>query len=48
MLRCLEIGLHPSDLEYLDMGDVLDMMVERENDGAEYNYVATQADFDRF
>lgn len=48
MLRCLEIGLRPSDLEYLDIGDVLDMMTERENDSAEYNVLATQEDFDKF
>lgn len=48
MLRCLEIGLRPSDLDLLDIGDVLDMMTERENDSAEYNYLATQEDFDRF
>lgn len=48
MLRCLEIGLRPSDLEFLDIGDVIDMMTERENDSAEYNYIATQEDFDNF
>lgn len=48
MLRCLELGLRPSDLCYLDQGTVNDMLVERGNDSEKYNYVATQADFDRF
>lgn len=48
MLRCLQIGLKPSDLPDLDYGDVMDMMIEAENDNAEYNYLATQEDFDRF
>lgn len=37
-----------SDLDLLDMGMVYDMMNEMENDSAEYDVVATQADFDRF
>ena len=37
-----------SDLECLDEGVVLDMMIEAANDSAEYNYKATQADMDRF
>lgn len=48
MLRCLELGLRPSDLHYLDEGMVTDMLIERGNDGEKYNYIATQADFDRF
>ena len=48
MLRCLEIGLRPSDLHDIDYGLVTDMLTERGNDSCEYDYVATQADFDRF
>ena len=48
MLRCTEIGLSPSDLCQLEYGLVLDMMVEKANDAEEYDYVATQEDFDRF
>lgn len=48
MLRCLEIGLRPSDLSDLDYGMVTDMLIERGNDSQEYDYVATQADFDNF
>lgn len=42
------MGLHPSDLHYLEYGTVLDMMVEQGNDGEKYQYLATQEDFDRF
>lgn len=37
-----------SDLDYLDMGMVFDMIIESGNDSEEYDMVATQADFDRF
>lgn len=48
MMRCLELGLHPSDLCFLDQGMVTDMLIERGNDGESYHYIATQADMDRF
>ena len=48
MLRCLELGLRPSDLCYFDEGAITDMLIERGNDHEKYNYVATQSDFDRF
>lgn len=48
MLRCLQLGLHPSDLCFLDEGMVTDMIIERGNDGEEYHQIATQDDFDRF
>jgi len=36
------------DLEVLDVGMIYDMMIEQANDDAEYDTIATQADFDRF
>lgn len=48
MLRCLELGIKPSELSYFDEGDILDLLVEKDNDSAEYNVIATQEDFDRF
>ena len=48
MLRCMERGLKPIDLHYLDYGTIKDMLIERGNDDETYNYVATQDDFDRF
>ena len=48
LLRCFQIGLHMTDLEALNYGDVLDMMIEAANDNTEYKQLATQADFDKF
>ena len=48
MLRCLELGLKPSDLFFLDEGMITDMLIERGNDAEKYDYIATQDDFDRF
>lgn len=48
MLRCFQMGLHMADLEALESGDVIDMMIESANDGVEYKQLATQEDFDRF
>jgi hypothetical protein len=48
MLRCLQVGLTLSDLDNIDYGQVMDMVIESGNDGCEYKQVATQEDFDRF
>ena len=48
MLRCIQVGLHMSDLECLDYGFVMDMMTEQSNDDYKYRQKATQADFDKF
>lgn len=48
LLRCFQIGLHMADLEALNYGDVIDMMIESANDDVEYKQMATQEDFDRF
>ncbi len=37
-----------ADLEELDVGIVYDIIIEKANDSAEYDTIATQADFDRF
>lgn len=42
------MGLSMADLDLLDIGMVYDMLIEQENDSAEYDIVATQADFDNF
>ena len=47
-MRCLQLGLRPSDLSLVEYSTVVDMLIERGNDDAEYDYVATQDDFDRF
>lgn len=48
MLRAFQIGLRMSDLEQLNYGDVIDMMIESANDSVEYKQLATQDDFNRF
>ena len=48
LLRCMELGLRPSDLGGLSYGSVIDMLIEKANDAEEWDYVATQEDFDRF
>lgn len=47
-LRALQAGLRLSDLDELEEGQVLDIIIESGNDSAEYDYMATQEDMDRF
>lgn len=48
LLRCVEIGLTMDDLNYLDVGMIVDMFIENSNDNCEYAEIATQDDFKRF
>lgn len=48
LLRCIQIGISIADLEQLTIGCVFDIWTEKENDSAEYAYVATQDDYDNF
>lgn len=48
LLRTVQMGLHMSDLDGLEYGTVVDMMIESGNDSCEYQTVATQDEFDRF
>lgn len=48
MLRCKELGLSVCELEQIDYGLVMDMLIEQSNDEHQYPYKATQKDFDRF
>ena len=48
LLRCVELGVHLSDLDEIEIGTVLDMYIEKGNDGEEYPELANQADFDKF
>lgn len=42
------MGIRLEDLEHMDYGFVLDMMVESGNDSYKYKEVASQDDFDAF
>lgn len=48
LLRCFELGLSVSDLDWLDIGMIQDMYIEKGNDSEEYSELATQEDFDTF
>ena len=37
-----------SDLHYLDMGMIYDILIEHRNDSAHYDRIATQEDMDKF
>ena len=43
-LRAIELGLSWSDLEEMEIGEVWDMLIEKNNDHAEYSYIATNDD----
>ena len=47
LLRAVQLGLSIADLDYLSVGMVFDMLVEKQNDSYEYHVLATQADIDR-
>lgn len=42
------LGLSFEELDLLNYGQVMDMLIEKGNDTIEYKQLATQADFDRF
>ena len=48
LLRCIQIGIPLADLDLLDLGMIIDILKESENDDAEWYQLPTQADFDRF
>jgi len=48
VLRALQVGLTLSDLDFMEYGEVTNLLIEHANDDCEYQQVATQADFDRF
>ena len=48
LLRCVQLGLSMSDLDFLTIGLVNDMFTERENDEYKYYMLADQSDFDKF
>ena len=48
LLRCVQLGLSMSDLDFLTIGLVNDMFTERENDEYKYPMLADQSDFDKF
>lgn len=45
-LRCKQLGFTLAELFDLEYGEVVDVMVEAANDHENYDYLATQHDFD--
>ena len=48
VLRALQAGLTLSDIDYVEYGELTDIIIEQSNDHCDYNELATQADFDKF
>ena len=48
LLRCVQLGIHISELDLLTVGMVNDMYAESRNDEYKYATVATQEQFDLF
>ena len=48
LLRAYQMGMKLEDLNFLNLGDVIDIFIELSNDGYDYPYEATQSDMDEF
>ena len=50
LLRCVQLGIHISELELLTIGTINDMYTEMQNDEnhGSYSTLASQDDMDRF
>jgi len=48
ILRALEIGLKLDDLNEITIGELMDILLEKQNDSVEYPQIATKEDFMRF
>ena len=48
VLRAKQLGLTLNELDELDEGFVLDLIIESGNDNETYQRVASQSDFDNF
>lgn len=46
-LRAVELGLSWADLAEMEIGEVWDMLIEKNNDHAEYSYLATKDDINK-
>lgn len=48
LLRCVQLGIHISELDLLTIGTVLDMYTELQRDDEPHDQLASQDDMDRF
>jgi len=47
-LRVCEAGIPISCLDFFEVGEILDILIEHGNDGEKYDRVGSQEDMDRF
>ena len=47
LLRAMQAGIALGELDLLSIGMVYDIFTESQNDGEDYDQIATQADIDR-
>ena len=47
-MRVCEAGIPLPCLDFLEVGEILDILIEHGNDGEHYNTIASQEDMDRF
>ena len=47
LLRAKQLNIGFEELEYLTVGDVIDMLTEQANDSYKWPYKATQSDIDK-
>lgn len=48
MVRAKQLGLSLFEMDELEEGMIIDMIIESGNDHFEYQQIASQEDFDRF
>ena len=48
LLRCVQLGIHISELDLLTIGTVMDMYTELQRDDESHDQIASQDDMDRF
>ena len=48
VLRAVQLGLTLEELNELEQGFIIDMMIEASNDNEKYSTMASQSDFDAF
>ena len=48
LLRCVQLGIHISELDLLTIGTVMDMYTELQRDDEPHDQIASQDDMDRF
>ena len=48
MLRCVQLGIHISELDLLTIGTINDMYCEMQRDEEPHAQIASQDDMDRF